>query len=50
MRLPGSSVTRLPEYHKDPFDRMLVCQAMVQDLAILTPDRLIRQYPVKTRW
>lgn len=41
---------RLPEYHKDPFDRMLVCQALVRDLVLLTPDRAIRQYPVKTRW
>ncbi len=43
-------VTRLPSYHKDPFDRMLVCQAIIQDLVILTPDDCIRQYPVKTRW
>ncbi len=43
-------VSRLPAYHKDPFDRMLVCQAIVQDLVILTPDQEIRQYPVKTRW
>ena len=43
-------VTRLPLYHKDPFDRMLVCQAIVQDLVILTPDAAVRQYPVKTRW
>ncbi len=41
---------RLPSYHRDPFDRMLVCQAIVQDLVILTPDEGIRQYPVKTRW
>ncbi|MCP3957467.1 MAG: type II toxin-antitoxin system VapC family toxin [bacterium] len=43
-------VSRLPSYHKDPFDRMLVCQALVQDLVLLTPDDDIRQYPVKTRW
>lgn len=43
-------LSRLPPYHRDPFDRMLVCQAIVQDLAILTPDEEIRQYPVKTRW
>ncbi len=42
--------SRLPPYHKDPFDRMLVCQAIAQDLVILTPDDAIRQYPVKTRW
>ena len=40
----------LPRHHEDPFDRMLVCQALVRDLVILTPDDDIRQYPVKTRW
>lgn len=43
-------VSRLPPYHKDPFDRMLVCQAIVQNLTILTPDNDVRQYPVRTRW
>jgi PIN domain nuclease of toxin-antitoxin system len=40
----------LPEYHKDPFDRMLVCQAIVHGLVILTPDDLITQYPVPSIW
>ncbi len=43
-------LTRLPEMHKDPFDRMLVCQAIVHGLAILTPDELILQYPVRWIW
>jgi PIN domain nuclease of toxin-antitoxin system len=43
-------LTRLPVLHKDPFDRMLVCQAVVQHLVILTPDELITQYPVRTIW
>jgi PIN domain nuclease of toxin-antitoxin system len=43
-------LNRLPVLHKDPFDRMLVCQAMAQGLVILTPDRLIAQYPVRTAW
>ena len=41
---------RLPQLHRDPFDRMLVCQAIVHGLVILTPDRLISQYPVRTAW
>ena len=41
---------KLPSHHKDPFDRMLVCQAIVHGMAILTPDRLIAQYPVRTLW
>lgn len=43
-------LSRLPPLHKDPFDRMLVCQAVVHHLAILTPDELIEQYPVRTIW
>ncbi|EDN66002.1 PilT-like protein [Beggiatoa sp. PS] len=40
----------LPQIHRDPFDRMLVCQAIKHDLIILTPDSMIKQYPVKTLW
>ncbi len=43
-------LTRLPPLHKDPFDRMLVCQAIVHGLVILTPDALVNQYPVRTIW
>jgi PIN domain nuclease of toxin-antitoxin system len=43
-------LSRLPLLHKDPFDRMLVCQAVVHRLVILTPDELIYQYPVRTIW
>ena len=41
---------RLPLLHGDPFDRMLVCQAIVEGMAIVTPDKLIRQYPIRTVW
>ena len=40
----------LPKIHKDPFDRMLVCQAIARGLVILTPDKMIQDYPVKTLW
>lgn len=43
-------VHRLPSLHRDPFDRMLVSQAIVHGLVILTPDPLIRQYPARTLW
>ena len=43
-------LARLPALHKDPFDRMLVCQAMVHGLVMLTPDKLVNQYPVRTMW
>jgi PIN domain nuclease of toxin-antitoxin system len=43
-------LSRLPGHHNDPFDRMLVCQAIAEDMTIVTPDELIRQYPVRTIW
>jgi PIN domain nuclease of toxin-antitoxin system len=42
--------TRLPPLHADPFDRMLIAQAVADGMAIVTPDPLIRQYPVRTIW
>ena len=41
---------KLPTPHKDPFDRMLVCQAIEHSLTILTPDPLIAQYPIRCLW
>ena len=41
---------RLPSLHSDPFDRMLVCQALVHSLVLLTPDKEISRYPVRTTW
>ena len=43
-------VVRLPAIHRDPFDRLLICQAIAEGMAILTPDQRIRQYPVLTIW
>jgi PIN domain nuclease of toxin-antitoxin system len=34
--------------HRDPFDRLLVAQAGILDVPILTADPLIVQYPVRT--
>lgn len=38
----------LPDHHRDPFDRMLVAQAIVERLTIVTRDDMIRQYGVPT--
>jgi PIN domain nuclease of toxin-antitoxin system len=40
----------LPPLHRNPFDRMLICQAIAHGLTLLTPDNNIRRYPVKTLW
>lgn len=41
---------KLPDLHRDPFDRMLVSQAILNGLILLTPDPLISCYPVRTLW
>lgn len=43
-------VASLPDHHRDPFDRALVAQAQVEDLALLTADRAIAHYSVKILW
>jgi PIN domain nuclease of toxin-antitoxin system len=43
-------VTLLPDIHKDPFDRILICQAIVHGMVLLTPDSRISRYPVRTAW
>jgi PIN domain nuclease of toxin-antitoxin system len=45
-----AQITRLPAIHRDPFDRMLICQAIAQGLTLVTPDPLIHQYPVSVAW
>jgi PIN domain nuclease of toxin-antitoxin system len=44
------TLERLPALHKDPFDRMLVCQAIAGGMTILSPDPLVTQYPVSNLW
>ncbi len=42
--------SELPALHRDPFDRLLVAQAIERDLSIVTPDPAIRAYPVAVVW
>lgn len=37
----------LPVHHRDPFDRMLVCQSLEHDLQIVTVDALLLKYPAR---
>ena len=39
-------LTGLPPHHRDPFDRMLVAQAAVEELALVTRDRVFARYGV----
>jgi len=41
---------QLPSLHRDPFDRMLVAQALVDGIPIVTRDPAVVRYPVQTIW
>jgi PIN domain nuclease of toxin-antitoxin system len=43
-------VTKLPFHHRDPFDRMLIAQAMVEGMQILSKDSRFSDYAVKRIW
>ena len=40
----------LPKIHRDPFDRLIICQSLAENIPILTHDEKIPLYPVKTVW
>lgn len=46
----ADAVKTLPYHHKDPFDRLLVAQAQVEGLSIVTKDEMIKKYGVATIW
>ncbi len=45
-----AQLDRLPDLHRDPFDRMLIAQALAERIPLLTSDPLIQAYPVQTVW
>jgi PIN domain nuclease of toxin-antitoxin system len=44
----GIEVGKLPLHHKDPFDRLIVAQARYEDLTLITADRMLSKYDVRT--
>jgi len=43
-------VAKLPQHHRDPFDRILVAQAQVEKLKLITADAQLRVYDVRVLW
>ncbi len=43
-------IKMLPTIHGDPFDRLIIAQARMKDMIIVTSDKVMPQYPVKTVW
>ena len=46
----GQIAGALPRIHKDPFDRMLVAQAIITDMAIVSGDEILSAYGVARLW
>jgi PIN domain nuclease of toxin-antitoxin system len=44
------AVFGLPDHHRDPFDRLLIAQANLEDVILITADRMVAKYPVQTLW
>jgi len=40
----------LPFHHRDPFDRLLIAQAIDEELTLLSVDRALARYPVTLAW
>jgi PIN domain nuclease of toxin-antitoxin system len=41
---------QLPQHHKDPFDRIIIAQAMLEDMAVISADRVFSDYAIKLYW
>jgi PIN domain nuclease of toxin-antitoxin system len=46
----AKALVALPFHHRDPFDRLLIAQAMVENLPILSADILFDKYPISRLW
>jgi PIN domain nuclease of toxin-antitoxin system len=46
----GDVLRDLPRYHRDPFDRLLIVQALEEGLTLLTADRAFEPYRVPVEW
>ena len=46
----GSRAGSLPGHHRDPFDRMLIAQAITEDLVLVSNETLFDQYGVRRLW
>lgn len=46
----ADATRNLPMHHRDPFDRLLVAQAMVEDAVLISGDATLDAYGVRRRW
>ncbi len=43
-------LSSLPDHHRDPFDRLLIAQAKIEDIALISSDPQIAKYPISVVW
>jgi PIN domain nuclease of toxin-antitoxin system len=43
-------VARLPQHHRDPFDRILIAQALAEDMTLITADKQVAMYEARIVW
>lgn len=43
-------VVNLPDFHRDPFDRIIIAQSQVEKMPIITVDTQVTRYPVDVIW
>ena len=43
-------IIKLPPYHRDPFDRMIIAQAKIENISVLTPDSIFKKYKARVIW
>ena len=45
-----AALTTMPFHHRDPFDRLLIAQAIIEAIPIVSADRTFDAYPIKRLW
>lgn len=45
-----AEIGSLPHYHRDPFDRLIIAQAIVEQMTVVSSDKEFRAYPITRLW
>jgi len=45
-----AALTNLPFHHRDPFDRLIIAQAMVEQIGVISGDSVFDAYPITRIW
>ncbi len=45
-----TTYTELPFHHRDPFDRLIIAQAMAENIPVVSRDRPLQEYPIDVIW